>query len=247
MIAALPIHENGNCRNVRAELDGHGSAGAVLIWDVILRGWVDLRINHAGHDIPWRKRRQRRPSPDAKSHRPGHTKPLQHRPVPTIAAAAANARRGVDTADPDSRQHGYAVGKRRGHHQSVHHTRWNTYDARRHGDDPGRNIHGDAGRVDIRNARQRHCGHDRWPVWQSQSSASGSTGPTRPVPPNSQTSSGSSQTPATRTGKNSLNDTVADCMRLWDSATHMSKADWRRTCRRVQGRLDQVTKQVLER
>jgi hypothetical protein len=36
-------------------------------------------------------------------------------------------------------------------------------------------------------------------------------------------------------------------MRLWDSATHMSKADWRRTCRRVQGRLDQVTKQVLER
>jgi hypothetical protein len=33
-------------------------------------------------------------------------------------------------------------------------------------------------------------------------------------------------------------------MKLWEPATHMSKTDWSRTCRRVQGRLDQVTKQM---
>jgi len=79
----------------------------------------------------------------------------------------------------------------------------------------------------------------------SQSNGDGSARPIRPIPPNSQTSSGSGQTPATRTGKNALNETVTDCMKLWEPATHMSKADWQRTCRRVQGRLDQVTKQVL--
>jgi hypothetical protein len=31
----------------------------------------------------------------------------------------------------------------------------------------------------------------------------------------------------------------AECMRSWDAATHMTKAEWARTCRRVnQGRLD---------
>jgi hypothetical protein len=29
-------------------------------------------------------------------------------------------------------------------------------------------------------------------------------------------------------------------MRLWDKATHMTKQEWSRTCRRVQSRLDQV-------
>jgi len=78
-----------------------------------------------------------------------------------------------------------------------------------------------------------------------QSGASGSSSQTKPIPPNSQTSSGSTQTQPTRTGKNALNETIADCMKLWEPATHMSRADWQRTCRRVQGRLDQVTKQVL--
>ena len=70
------------------------------------------------------------------------------------------------------------------------------------------------------------------------------TGSKRPIPPNSQTSSGGGGT-ATRTGKNSSNETVADCMKLWEPTTHMTKADWSRTCRRVQGRLDQVTKQIM--
>jgi hypothetical protein len=58
---------------------------------------------------------------------------------------------------------------------------------------------------------------------------------------------GSGQPFSTRTGKNALNETVTDCMKIWEPATHMSKADWQRTCRRVQGRLDQVTKDVLQK
>ena len=45
---------------------------------------------------------------------------------------------------------------------------------------------------------------------------------------------------STKTGKNPAEDTVADCMKIWDAGTHMSKADWARTCRRVQGRLDDL-------
>src|ERR1700704_4416004 len=33
---------------------------------------------------------------------------------------------------------------------------------------------------------------------------------------------------------------VADCMRMWDSGTHMSKQEWARTCKRVQSRLDNL-------
>ena len=86
-----------------------------------------------------------------------------------------------------------------------------------------------------------------------QSNTGGTSGPIKPIPPNSQTSSGSGsgqgsgQPFSTRSGKNALNETVTDCMKIWEPATHMSKADWQRTCRRVQGRLDQVTKQVLQK
>ena len=115
----------------------------------------------------------------------------------------------------------------------------NTCDARRHTHDFGRNGHGE------RVSGTQGSGSATATTTDGQSGAGGSTGPIRPIPPNSQTSSGSGQTPSTRTGKNALNETVADCMKLWEPATHMSKADWQRTCRRVQGRLDQVTKQVL--
>lgn len=75
----------------------------------------------------------------------------------------------------------------------------------------------------------------------------GTTAPTAPLDPNapnptSQSSgrapaSGGVQAPATRTGKNPANDRLADCMRLWDAGTHMSKTDWARTCKRVDNRL----------
>jgi hypothetical protein len=48
---------------------------------------------------------------------------------------------------------------------------------------------------------------------------------------------GSSQ--ESKTGKNAK-ETVADCLKQWDAATHMSKSDWATTCRRIQGRLDNI-------
>ena len=50
----------------------------------------------------------------------------------------------------------------------------------------------------------------------------------------------SAQSRDNRTGKNAADEEYADCMRLWDQATHMTKQEWSRTCRRVQSRLDQV-------
>jgi hypothetical protein len=33
---------------------------------------------------------------------------------------------------------------------------------------------------------------------------------------------------------------IADCERMWDRATHMTRQEWRQTCRRVQDRLKQL-------
>lgn len=33
---------------------------------------------------------------------------------------------------------------------------------------------------------------------------------------------------------------IAECMKLWDPGTHMSKTEWARTCRRVQTRLESL-------
>lgn len=33
---------------------------------------------------------------------------------------------------------------------------------------------------------------------------------------------------------------AADCILLWDAATHMTKQEWARTCHRVQTRLDNL-------
>lgn len=33
---------------------------------------------------------------------------------------------------------------------------------------------------------------------------------------------------------------VADCERMWDRGTHMTKKEWSQTCRRVQDRLRQI-------
>jgi hypothetical protein len=31
-----------------------------------------------------------------------------------------------------------------------------------------------------------------------------------------------------------------DCIKMWDSGTHMTKQQWSRTCKRVQTRLDNL-------
>lgn len=43
-----------------------------------------------------------------------------------------------------------------------------------------------------------------------------------------------------RTGKNPIGERYADCIKLWDSQTHMSRADWARTCRRIENRLQNL-------
>ena len=56
---------------------------------------------------------------------------------------------------------------------------------------------------------------------------------------------GSGRVPSPATGgaggstkKNPASETVEDCLKLWDAGTHMSRAEWARSCRRVQGRPD---------
>jgi hypothetical protein len=35
-------------------------------------------------------------------------------------------------------------------------------------------------------------------------------------------------------------DGIAECMRMWDAKTHMTKGEWARTCKRVQMRLESL-------
>src|SRR5436190_1766948 len=52
---------------------------------------------------------------------------------------------------------------------------------------------------------------------------------------------GANSSPGTAgAGKDPAKSALADCMGLWDKGTHMTKAEWATTCRRVQGRLDNL-------
>jgi hypothetical protein len=54
-------------------------------------------------------------------------------------------------------------------------------------------------------------------------------------------SSGANSSPqGVRTGKNPITERYADCIKLWDSETHMSRRDWARTCRRIENRLQNL-------
>ena len=33
-------------------------------------------------------------------------------------------------------------------------------------------------------------------------------------------------------------DAIADCMRMWDARSHMTKRDWLRTCKRFEARVE---------
>jgi hypothetical protein len=43
-----------------------------------------------------------------------------------------------------------------------------------------------------------------------------------------------------RTGKNPMNETLRSCLNMWDAATHMSRQEWARACRRVENRLQNL-------
>jgi hypothetical protein len=50
---------------------------------------------------------------------------------------------------------------------------------------------------------------------------------------------GANSSPAAR--KNAAQAAVSECIGLWDKDTHMTRAEWRATCTRIQGRLDSVS------
>jgi hypothetical protein len=59
----------------------------------------------------------------------------------------------------------------------------------------------------------------------------------RPDPGGANSSPGTGSAAA---GKDAAKSAVADCMGLWDKGTHMTKAEWLATCKRIQGRLDNL-------
>lgn len=53
--------------------------------------------------------------------------------------------------------------------------------------------------------------------------------------------SASSQSPTRAQARQLTHEgAVTDCMRMWDSGTHMTKQAWLRTCKRVETRLDTI-------
>ena len=93
------------------------------------------------------------------------------------------------------------------------------------------------------------------PATQGQGPNQTGTPGSTAVTPETGTPSGGSRVPSPATGgagssqqstagKNAARDELADCLKLWDAGTHMSKADWARTCRRIQGRLDDIKSQA---
>jgi hypothetical protein len=45
---------------------------------------------------------------------------------------------------------------------------------------------------------------------------------------------------------NASSERYADCVKLWDSGTHMSKQAWARTCRRIENRLQNLQVENLD-
>ncbi len=52
--------------------------------------------------------------------------------------------------------------------------------------------------------------------------------------------------PATPASKNAVAEAKAECMRMWDAGTHMSKREWSSTCDRIQTRLDNLKIENLD-
>jgi hypothetical protein len=49
-----------------------------------------------------------------------------------------------------------------------------------------------------------------------------------------------------KTAKARAKENIAECLRMWDAGTHMTKQQWARTCERVQSRLENLSIEGLE-
>ncbi|MBO0742612.1 MAG: hypothetical protein J2P51_14445 [Hyphomicrobiaceae bacterium] len=70
------------------------------------------------------------------------------------------------------------------------------------------------------------------------------TGSITPAPPAS-AQPAAPQT-ATRTSKSALEDSKAECIKMWDAGTHMTKQEWANTCARIQTRLESLRVEDLD-
>ena len=50
----------------------------------------------------------------------------------------------------------------------------------------------------------------------------------------------------TRTSKSALEDSKAECIKMWDAGTHMTKQEWANTCARIQIRLESLRVEDLD-
>jgi len=50
----------------------------------------------------------------------------------------------------------------------------------------------------------------------------------------------------TRTSKSALEDSKAECIKMWDAGTHMTKQEWANTCARIQTRLENLRVEDLD-
>ena len=51
---------------------------------------------------------------------------------------------------------------------------------------------------------------------------------------------------ATRTSKSAVDDNKAECIKMWDAGTHMTKQEWANTCARIQTRLENLRVEDLD-
>jgi hypothetical protein len=51
---------------------------------------------------------------------------------------------------------------------------------------------------------------------------------------------------ATRTSKSAVEDNKAECIKMWDAGTHMTKQEWANTCARIQTRLENLRVEDLD-
>jgi hypothetical protein len=70
------------------------------------------------------------------------------------------------------------------------------------------------------------------------------TGTIAPAPPASARSAASDT--ATRTSKSAVEDSKAECIKMWDAGTHMTKQEWANTCARIQTRLESLRVEDLD-
>jgi hypothetical protein len=76
--------------------------------------------------------------------------------------------------------------------------------------------------------------------------SSAPSGPTSTPPGQAAPAKPTTPAEAARAAKVAANEVMAECMRLWDKGTHMTKQEWASTCQRIQSRLENLKVENLD-